>query len=117
MGKPRKVLTNEQIVQVEALAAYLTAEQIADYLSIGRQTFYSIMQRDEEVSRRYKKGRAKGIAYVAKTLMDKITAGDTSSIIFYLKTQARWRETQGIDLSSEDGSMSPERKIIIEYGG
>lgn len=56
-GKPQKNLTVEQIVQVEALAAVLSVEQIADYFGIGKTTFYAIMERQPEVSERYKKGR------------------------------------------------------------
>jgi predicted RNA binding protein with dsRBD fold (UPF0201 family) len=40
----------------------------------------------------YKKGRAKAIVDVAGSLLTKAREGDTASIIFYLKTQASWRE-------------------------
>jgi hypothetical protein len=34
--------------------------------------------------------------------------GNTSAAMFYLKTQAGWRETQHIDHTSSDGTMSPK---------
>ena len=37
-GRPKTELSETQVVQVEALAAYLTCEQIADYLSISSTT-------------------------------------------------------------------------------
>jgi hypothetical protein len=39
--------------------------------------------------------------------------------IFWLKTRARWRETNQIDLTSPDGSMTPRGnvQIVIEGGG
>ena len=54
MGRKPKELTSEQKIQVEALAAYLTQEQIADYFSLSRTTFYEMMKRDEEISERRK---------------------------------------------------------------
>lgn len=89
-GRPPVVLTDEQIIQVEALATYLNCEQIADYFSISHDTFTRIKQRNDLVLRAYKKGKAKAIARVAKTLWQKIEEGDITAIIFYLKTQAGW---------------------------
>jgi len=44
--KPGKVgLTKEQMLQVEKLAAYLTQDQIADFLGICRTTFYEIKKK------------------------------------------------------------------------
>lgn len=39
------------------------------------------------------KGKAEIISKVAGALVKKAMAGDTTSAIFYLKTQARWKET------------------------
>ncbi len=96
-GRPPKKLTQEQIVQVEALAAYLTDKQIADYLSVGITTFYEIMERQPEVSERYKKGKSKAIGVVAKSLMKNIQEGKEASIIFFLKTKGGWTETQKLE--------------------
>jgi hypothetical protein len=94
MGRPQVTLSPEQVVEVETLAALLSQEQIADYFGIGRTTFRSICERDEEVLVRYKRGKAKAIAHVANGLLQKARAGCKTSSIFYLKTQAGWRETQ-----------------------
>lgn len=114
-GRPTITLSEEQIIQVEALAAFLTLEQIADYLGVGRTTFFSIMERQPEVSERYKKGRANAIGSVAKSLIQQAREGNTSAQIFYLKTQGGWKETSGLDLTSSDGSMTPKtiiRKVV-----
>ena len=87
------VLDPSQVVEVETLAALLNQDQIADYFGIGRTTFQSILGRDEEVAVRYKRGKARAIAHVANGLLQKARSGDTTSMIFYLKTQAGWRET------------------------
>ena len=107
-GRPRTVITDDQKQQIEKLAAVLTVEQLADFLGIGRTTFYEIMERDEEISVRYKRGRANAIGGVAKNLVQKAMNGDNAAMIFYLKTQAGWKEQQGIDHISSDGSMSPK---------
>ena len=86
------VLSDHQVQEVETLAALLNQEQIADYLGISRTTFKAICKRDEEVAVRYKRGKARAIAHVANGLLQKARAGDTVSQIFYLKTQAGWRE-------------------------
>lgn len=101
-GRPLTVLDNEQLVQVEALAAVLTTEQIADYFGIARTTFYDIMKRDPLVSARYKKGRAKAIGNIAKGLLQKAQGGDNTAMIFYLKTQAGWKETTIVQNENKD---------------
>jgi hypothetical protein len=92
---PRKPieLSDTQRQEVETLAALLNQEQIADYFGISRRTFQAICERDEDVAARYKRGKAKAIAHVANGLLQKARNGDTTSSIFYLKTQAGWRET------------------------
>jgi len=104
MGRRAKELTADQKAQVEALAAYLSQDQIADYLGIGRTTFQSMIERDPEISERYKRGKAKAVGLVAQGLLQKARAGDTTSAIFYLKTQAGWRETQKIEHTGADGA-------------
>ena len=103
-GRPRKDLTDEQKIQVEALAACLSQEQIADYFGITRPTFAAIIERDEEVSLRYKRGKAQAISDVAGGLLQMAKAGDTASAIFYLKTQAGWRETSKFEHTGADGT-------------
>lgn len=102
-------LTDEQKAEVETLAAVLTAEQVADYFGIGRRTFYSMMQRDEEIAARYKRGKAKAIGVIAQGLINKARAGDTTSMIFFLKTQAGWRETSQVEhMLPTEPDISPD---------
>ncbi len=103
MPRPEKVLTEAQRAEVETLAAVLTTQQLADYFGIGRTTFFAILERDADVSERYKRGKAKAIGAIAQSLIAKARAGDTTSMIFYLKTQGGWPETQAIEHSGPDG--------------
>lgn len=56
----------------------------------------------------HKEGRAVANAKIGKRLFEKAMEGDVSSLIFWAKTQMRWRETSKIDLTSSDQSMSPK---------
>ena len=100
-GRPEVVLTDEQVIEVGALAASLNTDQIADYFGINRATFYRIMERQPEVMRRYQEGKSKTIQNVGNALIQKALKGDTSSMVFYLKTQAGWKETQQIEHKHE----------------
>ena len=80
---------------------------------MGRTTFYAVMDRQPEVAEHYKRGKAKAIGSVAQGLLKKARDGDTASAIFYLKTQAGWRETTAIDHTSSDGTMSTPTRIEI----
>lgn len=113
MPPKARMLDDEELAQVEALASVLTSEQIADYFGIGRTTFYDILKRQPEVSERYKRGRTKAIGSVAKGLLQKAQSGDNTAAIFYLKTQAGWRETHHLDHTSSDGTMSPQKVVRV----
>jgi IS30 family transposase len=114
MGRRAIELTEEQRGEIETLAALLTQDQIGDYLGVSRTTFRAIMERDEEIAALYKRGKAKAIAHVAKGLLQKARSGDTVSSIFFLKTQAGWRETDrlehagGLTINVVDRSDDPE---------
>ncbi|BBB57855.1 luxR family transcriptional regulator (plasmid) [Candidatus Megaera polyxenophila] len=87
----KKITLDEaQIAQVEALSAYLSIEQIANYFGFSEDTFYELKKRDRRVLRAYKKGKAKAIGIVASKLMKLIDQGDVTATIFYLKTQGGW---------------------------
>lgn len=106
MGRPHITLSPDQIREVETLAALLTQDQIADYFGICRNTFRALCAREPEVDEHYKRGKAKAIGHVANGLLQKARAGDTACMIFYLKTQAGWRETD-----RAAGDTSPTRQV------
>ena len=93
-GRPVIVFDEAKTAQVEALAAVLSKGQMADYFGISETTLREVEKRQPEVSDAYKKGRAKAIGNVAKNLIQKANDGNITAAIFYLKTQAGWREEQ-----------------------
>ena len=115
-GRPKTVLSKKQIEEVETLAQYLTIDQIADHLGISHGTFYGIRERQSEVFKSYKMGKSKAIGFAASRLMQKVREGDTTSTIFFLKTQAGWSEKQQIDMNANiSGSTFPQ--FIFEVDG
>lgn len=102
-GRPRKKLTKAQVEEVETLAAVLSVEQIGAYFGLGKTTFYEIMKRQPEVYERYQRGKARAVGSVAKNLIMQAREGNTTAAIFYLKTQAGWKETTRQELTGADG--------------
>lgn len=111
MAKPSTEKNKEEVAaRVERLAAVGMTQEDAGYiLGMARD---SIQRHYAEA---WNKGKAKAKAAVASKLYEKAMAGDNASIFFWLKTQAHWRETQHIDHSSSDGSMSGPLKVTVEY--
>lgn len=110
-GRPSVVFTEEQVAQVEALAAVLSKAQMADYFNIGENTLRSVEERQPEVFEAYKRGKSKAIAGVASNLLSQARNGNMSAAMFYLKTQGGWRETSRHELTGEDGGPVEIRKI------
>lgn len=113
MSRPCITLSPDQVREVETLAALLNQSQIADYFGISHTTFKQILGRDEEVAVRYKRGKAKAIAHVANGLLQKARAGCTTSSIFYLKTQAGWRETAEVTHSATNDADDSSGKDTL----
>lgn len=115
MGQLARIVTEAEKAEVETLAAVLSSEQIADYLGMARRTFYDAMERDDDLAARYKRGRARAVGAVAQSLITKARGGNITAMIFYLKTQGGWRETDRLELSSHGGgAIQLARQVDIE---
>jgi len=104
MVRPRIDLTDDQVVQVEKLAAVLTQEQIADFLGISERTLRNRIKDDERVLAAYARGRARAIHGVATNLVQQAEEGNVNAAKFYLETQAGWRPS--LDIRAPDGPFS-----------
>lgn len=109
------VFDEKQMAQVEALASVLTLEQMSDYFGIARNTFRAVCERQPEVLEHYKKGKARAIGNVAKNLLTIANEGNLTAIIFYLKTQAGWRE-QAEEIE-EKTALKPTQIVINVQDG
>ena len=91
--------------QVESLAANgLTDEQIASALGISRTTLSNRKRENEQFVLAIKRGKAKGIALVTNKLMESIKGGNITGMIFFLKTQAGWKETNVQEHTGANGT-------------
>jgi len=74
-------------------------EVIAEILGISVDTLYRHYKAEMDTA------REKANASIGGALYKKAMGGDTTAMIFWLKTRARWKET--VDISNEDGSLKP----------
>jgi hypothetical protein len=85
-----------------------TQEVIADIIGIDPKTLRKHYREELDQS------SAKAIAQVGGHLYRKAIGGDTAAMIFWMKTRAGWRETKDLNHTSEDGSMSPPTRIVVQ---
>ncbi len=109
-GRPLKKITQEQLVQVETLAAYLSIADIANYFGFSEETFYEIKNRQPEVRESYNKGKSMVISRVASKLLEAADSGNVSAMMFYLKTRGGWSEK--LDVTTNNVNLP---KIIVEF--
>jgi|TARA_R110000744_G_scaffold331815_3_gene437266 hypothetical protein len=102
-GRPPVVFSPEEIAQVETLSAVMSKYQIADFFNISPTTLREVENRQKEVSDSYKRGKAKAIGAIGQSLLKQAREGNLGAQIFYLKTQAGWKETEKREISGADG--------------
>lgn len=95
--------------KVEEFAQVCDSEaEIALALGISQDTLTRRKQSRADFAEAIKRGKAKANIFVGGKLMQKIKAGDTASIIFYLKTRCGWKETQKIEADVKARGEIPE---------
>lgn len=93
--KPFKA-TDDQIAKIKLYSGLgSTQEQVARMIGVCVNT----MKGDQEAKDAFELGKAETITKVAGSLVKKALNGDTASAIFYLKTQAGWKETNDVNLN------------------
>ena len=100
-GLPKHQPTDatRQTVQLHVMVGS-RQEVIAEILGISVDTLYRHYKAEMDTA------REKANASIGGALYKKAMGGDTTAMIFWLKTRARWRET--VDISNDDGSLKPE---------
>jgi hypothetical protein len=83
----------------------LTDEEIAKVLEINVVTLH------RHYRTKLKEGRHDVKAFVVSKLMQLIKEGNPAAIMFYLKTQCRWRETDRLEVTGADGQPIEYKKV------
>lgn len=90
--------TEEQIKEVKLLSGFgIPQEQISAYLKISTDTLQKYFK-DEMLE-----GKATANAKISQVLFQKAIGGNVPALIFWAKTQMKWKETSGVELTGEDG--------------
>lgn len=94
------------LVQLHTMVG-TTQETIASIIGIDPKTLRK-HYRDE-----LDQSKAKANATIGGALFNKAKSGDTTAMIFWMKTQAGWKETNVNEHTSPDGSVGPTRIEIV----
>ena len=81
-------------------------EDIATMLSISADTLTKYYKPE------FQKGRIEANAAIASTLYEKAKAGDTTSMIFWLKSRAQWKETQKHEHGGDPDGQPVHVKVV-----
>ncbi len=104
-GRPAHKVTKENQDAAKRLSALgVTHEDIALRLKISADTLtkYYQDQLDE--------GRIDANSAIAGTLFQQAKNGNTAAAIFWLKTRARWKETDRHEIAGADG-----RDLVVKW--
>jgi len=98
-GRKSLILTQDQINQVEHLAALnMGIMDICRSLGISWSAFDKNRKKKQEINDALERGKAKGLTRATSKLMEKIEDGEFQAIQFYLKSadRERWAEKQEV---------------------
>ncbi len=89
-----------ELVQLHTMVG-TRQEAIASIIGIDPKTLRKHYRAELDQS------KAKANATIGGALFNKAKSGDTTAMIFWMKTQAGWKETNVNEITNPDGSMSP----------
>jgi hypothetical protein len=106
-GRPPHLKTEDTRIKVYTLSTVGTRhEDIASVLNISHDTLVKYYK--EELD----KGRIEANASVAETLFKQAKEGNTTAMIFWLKSRAKWKESTQHEISGNPDGSPVEVKII-----
>lgn len=116
MARPQFQPTDEDRALVEQLAAFgIPVESMT--LFVKDKNGKSISERTlrKHFPKELDQGELKANVKVAQTLFKKAISGDTTSMIFWLKTRARWKESpQRVELTGKDGGPVEQKTTVVD---
>ena len=111
----RKRVTDEEIrEQIGRRRGNITA--VAQTLRCSRETVYKRLRQSEELRDRLSEAREAALDRAEQFLFEKCEAGDTTALIFFLKTQGRSRGYGGVGRSGQGRGWSQQVMDILKKG-
>ena len=102
------IVTDESRRMVESTSGLgLPHEQIAILVGIDDKTLRKYYRTELDT------GKAKANGQIAKTLFSKAVGGDTTSLIWWTKTQMRWSETIKQEVTGADGEALNGIQVVF----
>lgn len=95
-----------ELVKLHAMTG-TRQELIADIIGIDPKTLRKYYRDELDQS------KARANATIGGALFNKAKSGDTTAMIFWMKTQAGWKETSVNEITNPDGSLTPSRIEIV----
>ncbi len=116
MARPAFQPTDEDRALVEQLAAFgIPVASMTLFVKdkAGNQICERTMRK--HFAKELDQGELKANVKVAQTLFKKAISGDTTSMIFWLKTRARWRESpHRVELTGKDGGPVEQKTTVVD---
>ena len=102
----------EEVKRLSGLG--LRRSDIAAYFGMAYSTLCKKAASNPELRIAFKQGKAQQVSEVAGELITQIRQGSTSATIFYLKTQAGWKEPDVVAPEDEDEEdKAPQENLEI----
>src|SRR5690625_5304828 len=95
-----------ELVQLHTMVG-TTQEALASIIGIDPKTLRKYYRDELDLA------KAKANATIGGALFNKAKSGDTTAMIFWMKTQAGWKETSVNEITNPDGSLTPTRIELV----
>lgn len=110
-GKPKFIPTDEERKMVESLSGFgVPQDQISAIIRDGihKETLEIAFRKEID------QGKAKINAQIGKRLFQKCADGDTTALIWWTKTQMRWKETKIIEDVAEMTRVEKLESLVVD---
>lgn len=115
VGRPNWTPTPEILAEIEEMGSLgMTSQQIADALGFSVTTLCNKQNEYVEFLEAIRRGKARGIQFVASKLKENVKNSNVTAQIFYLKCQAQWRDQEIKDDSESFKEALEEIKAITK---
>ena len=114
--KPR-TLSRELLDQIEQHASRgLSQLQICHALGISETWWYDAKQKSAEISDRFKRGQAKGLAEVSNAIYEQALNGSTGAACFFLKNRDpdRWSDVKSVNAVQINVGKMTDTQLLEE---